>query len=95
LIRSRSNYVYNQGERHRVIGEEEGRNVFEVEGIKVLATYAVCGWMDMLHVPEKVLNSCDWDEKFFRQTTEIILKPSQEQSVKGMSRHLVLYGEKM
>jgi len=95
LIKSRSNYIYDHGERHRVVSEEEGRKLFEAEGIKVLAIYAVCGWMDVLCIPEKVLNSRNWNEEFFKQTTEMVLKLSEEPSVKGMSRHLVLYGEKM
>jgi len=94
LIKSRTDYIYNHGEKHRAINEEEARKLFEAEGIKVLDIYAVCGWMDLLGIPEKVLNSRDWDQKFFRQTTEVILKLSKEPSVKGMSRHLVLYGEK-
>jgi hypothetical protein len=49
----------------------------------------------VLGIPEKVQKSRNWNEEFFRQTTEIFLKLSEEQSVKGMSRHLVLYGEKM
>jgi len=94
LIKSRSDYIYNHEEKHRAVNEEEARNLFEAEGIRVLDIYAVCGWMDMLDIPEKVLNSRDWDKKFFRQTTGMILKLSREPSVKGMSRHLVLYGEK-
>ncbi len=82
------------GERHRVVSEEEGRKLFEATGIKVLAIYAVCGWMDVLRIPEKVLNSRNWDEEFYKQTTEMVLKLSKELCVKGMSRHLVLYGEK-
>jgi hypothetical protein len=50
--------------------------------------------MDVLDIPEKVLNSRDWDKKFFRQTIKMVLELSKEPSVKGMSRHLVLYGEK-
>jgi len=94
LIKSRSDYIYDHGEKHRVVSEEEARKLFEAEGIKVLDTYAICGWMDLLHIPEKVLNSRRWEEKFFRQTTEMVLKLCKESSVKGMSRHLVLYGEK-
>jgi len=94
LIKSRTDYFYNHEEKHRAINEEEARKLFGAEGIKVLDIYAVCGWMDVLGIPEKVLNSRDWDQKFFRQTTEMILKLSKEPSVKGMSRHLVLYGEK-
>jgi SAM-dependent methyltransferase len=95
LIKSRSNYIYHHGKRHRVVSEEEGRKVFEAEGIRVLDIYAVCGWVDVLCIPEKVLNSRQWNEGFFKQTMEMVLKLSKEPSVKGMSRHLVLYGEKM
>jgi ubiquinone/menaquinone biosynthesis C-methylase UbiE len=94
VIKSRSDYIYNHGKKHKVISEEEARKLFEAERIRVLDTYAVCGWLDVLHIPEKVLNSRDWDEKFFKQTTEMVLKLSKEPSVKGMARHLVLYGEK-
>jgi len=95
LIKSRSNYIYNQKEKHRVASEEEARKLFEAEGIRVIDIYAVCGWMDVLRIPGEILNSRDWDEKFFNQTTEMMLKLSKEPSVKGMSRHLVLYGEKI
>ncbi len=94
LIKSRSDYIYHHEERHRAISEEEARKLFEAEGIRVLDIYAVCGWMNVLRIPEKVLNSRYWDEKFFEQTTEMVLNLSKETSVKGMSRHLVLYGEK-
>jgi len=95
LIKSRSHYTKHHGEKHRVVSEEEARKLFEAEGIRVFDVYAVCGWMDVLDIPRKVLRSCNWDEKFFKQTTEIVLKLSKEPSIKGMSRHLVLYGEKI
>jgi ubiquinone/menaquinone biosynthesis C-methylase UbiE len=94
LIKSRSDYAYHHEEKHRAVSENEARKLFEAEGIKVLGIYAICGWMDVLHIPEKVLNSRHWEEKFFEQTTEMVLKLCKEPSVKGMSRHLVLYGEK-
>ena len=95
LVNSRSNYIHHHEEKHRAVSLEEARNLFEAERIKVLDIYAVCGWMDLLSLSEEVLNSRDWDQKFFRQTTEMVLKLSKEPSVKGMSKHLVLYGEKM
>jgi ubiquinone/menaquinone biosynthesis C-methylase UbiE len=95
LIKSRSNYIKNHEEMYRVVSEPEGRKLLEAEGIKVLGVYAVCGWMDVLHIQKKVQNSHDWDEQFFVQTTKMMLRLSGESSVKGMSRHLVLYGEKM
>jgi len=49
----------------------------------------------VLPIPEELLESTDWDEKLFSQVTEMVLRLSKEPSVKGMSRHLVLYGEKI
>jgi SAM-dependent methyltransferase len=95
LIKSRSHDICHHKEKQRVVGEEEARKLFEAEGIKVLDMYGVCGWAEWLHIPEKVLESRRWDERFFEQTTEMVLELSKEPSVKGMFRHLVLYGEKM
>jgi ubiquinone/menaquinone biosynthesis C-methylase UbiE len=94
-IDTASCYFKHHGVECRAVGIEEAKKLFEAEGIGVLDIYAVCGWTDVLGIPEKVLDCRVWDETFFRQTTEMVLKLSQEPSVKGMSRHLVLYGEKM
>jgi ubiquinone/menaquinone biosynthesis C-methylase UbiE len=95
LIKSRSDYIYHDEEKHRVLSAKEARKLFEAEGIRVIDIYAVCGWLDVLPIPEKELKSRNWDEKFFSQVTEMVLRLSKEPSVKGMSRHLVLYGEKI
>jgi len=95
LIESTPSYVKHHEEKCRAVSPEEARNLFEAEGIRVLDIYAVCGWMDMLGIPEKILKSRSWDKKIFEQTAEIVLNLSKEPSVKGMSKHLVLYGEKM
>jgi SAM-dependent methyltransferase len=85
----------HHGMKCRAVSVEEAKKLFEVEGIRVLDIYAVCGWTDVLEIPEKVLSSCVWDNEFFEQTTEMVLKLGKEPSIKGMSRHLVLYGEKI
>jgi len=95
LIKSRSDYVYDEGERYRAISPAEAGELFKVEGIRVLDTYTVCGWMDVLDIPEEVRESSNWDEEFFSQVTDMILRLSKEPSVKGMSRHLVVYGERI
>jgi len=95
LVKSTPSYVEHHEEKQRAVSPEEAKTLFEVEGIRILDIYAVCGWTDVLHIPEKVLKSCKWDEKNFKQTSEMVLKLSKEPSVKGMSKHLVLYGEKM
>jgi ubiquinone/menaquinone biosynthesis C-methylase UbiE len=94
LIDSTPSYVKDGEETYRVVSEDEARKLFEAEGIRVIDVYAVWGWLDVLHIPEKVRESCSWDQKFFKQTAEILLRLSREPSIKGISRHLVLYGEK-
>ncbi len=94
LLRSESNHVYDDEEKYVTVSSEEAKQLFENEGIKVIDIYAVCGMLQLLSIPKKVQESRSWDQKFFRQVTEMLLKLSKEPSVKGVSRHLVLYGEK-
>jgi len=94
LITSRSDYIYDDEGKYRAVSVEEARKLLGTMGISVLDVYAVCGWMDVLRIPPEVLESKKWDEGFFGQVTEMVLRLSREPSVKGMSRHLVLYGEK-
>jgi SAM-dependent methyltransferase len=94
LIESRSDHIYDEGVRYRAVNPEEARKSFEAEGIRVLDIYAACGWLDVLRIPQELRESREWDEGFFSQVTGMVLRLSKESSVKGMSRHLVLYGEK-
>ena len=77
------------------VNVEEAREFFEKKGIKVIEVYAVCGMFDLLSIPKETRESRSWDEKFFRQMTEVLLRLSKEPSAKGLSRHLVLYGERI
>jgi ubiquinone/menaquinone biosynthesis C-methylase UbiE len=95
LLRSESNYFYEGEEKYTAVSIEEARQFFENEGIKIIDIYAVYGMLEILSIPEKILESRSWDERFFRQVTEMLLTLSREPSVKGLSRHLVLYGEKI
>ena len=95
ILKSRSNHISDNEEKHRAVSAEEGRKLFETEGVRVIDMYAVCGWLKVLGIPQEVLESCNWDEEFFRQTAEMVLRLAREPSVRGMSRHLVLYGEKL
>ncbi len=95
LLRSKSNYVRHHEEKHMAVSVEEVRELFEKKGIKVIEIYAVCGMLDLLSIPEKVQESRSWDEKFFGQVTEMLLRLSKEPSAKGLSKHLVLYGERI
>jgi len=93
LIESSPAYL-DEGWSYRAVSAEEARELFEELGISVLDIYAVCGWLSVLSIPEKVMESHDWDEQFFEQTVQMVTKLCKEPSVSGMSRHLVLYGEK-
>jgi ubiquinone/menaquinone biosynthesis C-methylase UbiE len=95
LSESTPSYVEDEEERYWAVSAEEAGELCEAEGIRVLDIYAVCGWLDVLRIPEEVRTSCHWDEKLFRQAAEMVLRLAKEPSVRGMSRHLVLYGEKM
>jgi ubiquinone/menaquinone biosynthesis C-methylase UbiE len=95
LTESTPCYVEHHGEKYRAVSPEEAKDLFEAQGIRVLEIYAVCGWASMLDIPRKIQESRHWDEKFLKQTTDIVLKLSKEPSVKGISKHLVMYGQKM
>lgn len=95
LIESGPSYVNDDGGRCRAVSVEEVGELFEAEGIRVINVYAVCHWLDMLPIPKEVLESTNWEEKFFRQAAEMVLRLGKEPSVSGMSRHLVLYGERI
>lgn len=95
LIESIPSYVHHDREKHRPVCAEEARSLFGEVGIRVIDIYAVCGWMNVLPIPKEVRESHGWDENFFRQATEMVLRLSKEPSVSGMSRHLALYGKKI
>jgi ubiquinone/menaquinone biosynthesis C-methylase UbiE len=95
LITSRSDYFYNNEGKYRAFSEEEARTLLETMGVRVLDIYAVCGWMDVLHISPRVIESKKWDKGFFSQVAKMVLRLSKEPSIKGMSRHLVLYGERI
>ncbi len=95
LLRSKSSRIIHHGEKHLVVSVEEARKLFEKEEIKVIEIYAVCGMLELLSIPEEVQKSRNWSAEFFEQVTEMSLRLSKEPSVKGVSRHLVLYGERI
>jgi len=95
MLRSKYCSVYDRGERHVAIGAEDAKELFEKQGIKVIDTYAVCGMLEFLSIPDEVRRSRAWDDRFFKQITQLLLRLSKEPSAKGLSRHLVLYGERV
>jgi len=95
LLRSKWSVIQDEEEKHLAIDPEEAEKYFKKHGIKVIGIYAVCGILEFLPIPEETLKSRSWDERFFKQTTEMVLSLSKEPSAKGFSRHLVLYGERI
>ena len=95
LLRSKSSVIQDEEEKHLAISPEEAEEYFKKLGIKVIGIYAVCGMQEFLSIPDEIFKSKTWDDKYFKKTTEMLLKLSKEPSIKGITRHLVLYGEKI
>jgi ubiquinone/menaquinone biosynthesis C-methylase UbiE len=95
ILRSRYSYIYDDKEKHITVSVEDASELFKNERIKVIEIYAVCGMLEFFSIPEDVRKSRTWDDKLFRQLTEMLLKLSKDPSTKGLSKHLVLYGEKV
>jgi ubiquinone/menaquinone biosynthesis C-methylase UbiE len=95
LLSSRSDHVYYDDEKYMVFSEEEARKFFAKEGIRAIDIYALCWMLEFLSIPETIRKSRSWDEKYFEQVAEMVLRLSKEPSVRGLARHLALYGEKM
>jgi len=95
LLRLKSSHIYDEEKKYKAFSVEEATELFEKEGVKVIETYAVCGMLDLLSIPEKIQESHIWDKKFFDQVTEVLLRLSKEPSVKGLSKHLLVYGKRI
>jgi ubiquinone/menaquinone biosynthesis C-methylase UbiE len=94
LIESKPKHVVDLEKINKNFSPEEAKHFFTTEGIRVLDIYAVCHWLRVLNIPEKILKAKNWNEEFFLQTVKMVRKLSEEPSVKGLSKHLVLYGQK-
>ncbi|MEM3627600.1 MAG: class I SAM-dependent methyltransferase [Candidatus Bathyarchaeia archaeon] len=95
LFRSKLSYVSDEEEKYKAFSVEEATELFEKEGVKVIEIYAVCGMLDLLSIPKEIQESHSWNEKFFNQVTEMLLRMSKEPSAKGLSKHLVVYGKRI
>jgi hypothetical protein len=87
-------HLEEYGERHWFVTPGEVAAFFAAKGVRVLHLYAVCGWLDVLGISQTIAESRSWDEQLFNQTTQVVLGLTMEPSVRGLSRHLLLYGEK-
>jgi len=94
MLKPTASYVRN-AQGYGGVSVEETRRLCEAEGIRVMDVHAVCGWLDVVPIPQEILKCRDWDEELFERTTRMVLKLTEEPSVSGMTRHLVMYGERM
>ena len=94
-IESQSKFLEDQEGKYKTFSPEEARKLFEAEGIRIIDIYGVCHWTRVLNIPEEILEAQKWDDNFFEQTANMVLKLSMEPSVQGLSRHLVVYGKKV
>ncbi len=94
LLQSRPSFVKDEEGMHRIMTAKEARELFTARGIRVVDVCAVCGWLEVLRIPQEAREARAWDKTFFRQTTELVSLLSREPSVRGMAKHLVLYGER-
>jgi hypothetical protein len=94
LLTSKTDIDYYEGLKYRVLSGKEAEAIFRKNG---LGTIELCGpgvW-DSLSIPENILESTRWDEKFFRQTVRMISQLAKEPSVNGITTHWVICGEKI
>jgi ubiquinone/menaquinone biosynthesis C-methylase UbiE len=94
LVKSSPAYVQDDDGKRRVHSIQEARDMFDVQGVRVIGMYGVCGWLNMFGYPEEVRESHEWDKSLLEHTADMVLRLSWEPSVRGMATHLVLYGEK-
>jgi hypothetical protein len=73
----------------------EARAHFDEAGIKVLGIHAVCGLLQWLSIPTRVRDARQWDKGFLEHVVEMLVRLSEEPSTQGLSRHLVVYGERL
>ena len=95
LLGFKSNVVTYNNEKYLAVNVDEAKKLFEKEGIRIIEIYALCGMVEFLSISEEIRESHQWNEKFFKQTTEMVLKMSKEPSLKGLSRYLAVYGERI
>ena len=79
----------------RAIRIEDAAQLFESEGIRVLNIYDTAGGLVRHLLSKEVQESTQWDDGFFRRATEMVLRLNQEPSIKGMSKSIMIYGEKI
>ena len=96
LLKSPSKFHNTEKYRcDRAIRIEDAAQLFESEGIRVLNAYDTAGGLVQYLLSKEVQESKQWDEGYFRRVAEMVLGLNQEPSIKGMSKWIMIYGEKI
>jgi ubiquinone/menaquinone biosynthesis C-methylase UbiE len=77
-----------------VVNLAEARKLIQAEGIGILNIFGPSLWKS-LSFPEDILVSQNWEKKLFDQTAEVVLRLARDPSVTGLSKYLLVYGEKI
>jgi ubiquinone/menaquinone biosynthesis C-methylase UbiE len=92
LLKSESNRAYDlHGDWDRVFTQEEFKELFEENGIRVIGIYG--SFYESL--PTEILERQEWDDILLSQVVEIMTYLSEVPSVIGMAGGLILVGEKV
>lgn len=94
LLTSKTDYDYYENEKYGVVSESEVRKFMDKVGIEIIKIYSYDIW-NSLAIPKNILESRDWDKNFFTQTVKIMLNLAEEPSIRGVSKHWVVYGKKV
>jgi ubiquinone/menaquinone biosynthesis C-methylase UbiE len=94
-LKTKPTFLEDKEGKYQIVDPTEAESILESLGIDNLGIYGVYGWLTHLGFPDKILESTAWDKELFDQTSEMVLKMSQEPSVLGLARHLVAYGKKI
>jgi len=78
----------------KIASPAEAERAFEGAGLEPLGTYGVCGWSEVLQLPEPIRESREWDPDLFARMVDMVLLLSREPAAQGKTRHLVVYGRK-
>ena len=96
LLKSPSRFYNTEKFKYdRAIRIEDAAQLFEAVGIRVLNVYDTAGGLVHNLLPKEAQESEQWDAGYFGQVAEMVLRLNQEPSIKGMSKWIMIYGEKV
>jgi ubiquinone/menaquinone biosynthesis C-methylase UbiE len=94
LLTMKKDHDCGEKDKYGVVSECEARKLMEKAGFGIIKIYA-CDLWNSLAIPKNILESRNWNNDLFNQTVEIILRLSQEPSIRGISRRWIVYGRRL